>query len=113
MLAVVPCFFNLAAEQLGPEYTAVAWIDSDVWFSNPNCATVTRKATETNDVVQMFDKCVWISPLGESERWDRDYVGYCERVPNVNVPRTCHRLQRTTGRGRNTSDDPKQHYQKA
>lgn len=58
---------NLASKMLGPEYTAVAWIDADVWFSNPNWVSDTLKELENNDVVQMFEKCIWTSPTGETE----------------------------------------------
>ncbi len=55
---------NLAAKSLPPEVTAVAWVDADVWFANPNWAPDTLDALQDHDIVQMFDTCHWTEEDG-------------------------------------------------
>jgi hypothetical protein len=58
---------NLVEKRVPEEYDAVAWVDADVWFSNPNWIADTEAALEQHDVVQMFDKCYWTSDSGTIE----------------------------------------------
>lgn len=58
---------NLAAKNLDKKYTAVAWVDADVWFQNPNWVKDTLEALKTQDVVQMFANCHWTRPDGTIE----------------------------------------------
>lgn len=58
---------NLAVKDLDPKFTAVAWIDADVWFSNANWQQDTLKALEQHEVVQMFETCHWTAPDGSIE----------------------------------------------
>jgi len=58
---------NIAETMVPPEYDAIAWIDADVWFSNPNWIRDTEKALETHDVVQLFETAKWTSRNGTIE----------------------------------------------
>ncbi len=55
---------NLVAKTLPPEVTAIAWVDADVWFTNPNWAKDTLRALDTHDIVQMFETCHWTDESG-------------------------------------------------
>jgi len=65
---------NLAAHMLPRDVTAVAWVDADVWFDNPQWPEDTLKALETYEVVQLFENCHWTDERGGVER-TRDSVG--------------------------------------
>jgi len=56
---------NLAAKTISLTFTNLAWIDSDVWFDNPNWVQDTESALEQYEVVQMFNYAVWTSPEGK------------------------------------------------
>jgi hypothetical protein len=58
---------NLAEKRVPGEFDAVAWVDADVWFSNPNWVRDTEAALETFDVVQMFSEAVWTAENGAAE----------------------------------------------
>lgn len=55
---------NLTEKRIPEEYDAIAWVDADVWFTNPNWVKDTETALETADVAQMFHEAVWTSELG-------------------------------------------------
>lgn len=55
---------NLVAKTLPPEVTAVAWVDADVWFTDPNWESQTLNALEEYDIVQMFETCHWTEEDG-------------------------------------------------
>jgi hypothetical protein len=58
---------NLAEKQVPDEYDAIAWVDADLWFSNPNWVADTESALENADVVQLFEKAYWTSETGTVE----------------------------------------------
>jgi hypothetical protein len=49
---------NLAASWLPKSVTAVAWVDCDILFLNPNWAKDTMAQLETCPIVQLFESCV-------------------------------------------------------
>jgi len=55
---------NLAEKMVPEEYDAIAWVDADVWFSNPNWARETQELLEHADVAQLFEEAVWTSEIG-------------------------------------------------
>lgn len=55
---------NVAAKSLPMEVTAIAWVDADVWFTNPNWAEDTLQALKWHDIVQMFETCHWVDESG-------------------------------------------------
>jgi hypothetical protein len=59
---------NLAATRVPPEYDNLAWLDTDIWFANPDWVKDTESALVQHHVVQMFDTACWISKSGEVER---------------------------------------------
>ena len=65
---------NLAEKMVPEEYDAVAWIDADVWFSNPNWIADTEQLLEETEIVQLFEKAKWTSETGTVELI-RDSVG--------------------------------------
>lgn len=58
---------NLAEKLVPEEYDAIAWIDADVWFSNPSWVRDTEAALETHDFAQLFTKAYWMNQMGVSE----------------------------------------------
>lgn len=58
---------NLAEKLVPAEFDALAWIDTDVWFSNPNWVQDAEKKLETHDVVQLFSEARWTSEMGDIE----------------------------------------------
>lgn len=58
---------NLTESRVPEEYDAVAWIDADVWFSNPNWVQDAESALQQHDVVQLFEEAVWTSETGVEE----------------------------------------------
>lgn len=59
---------NHAIRQLPPAYEAVAWIDPDLLFHNPNWFEQTCTALEKHPVVQMFSYVRYLGPNGEEAR---------------------------------------------
>lgn len=55
---------NLAIKQLPPECDMVAWIDADVLFTNHNWVDQTIKRLQRHPVVQMFEQCIMLDPVG-------------------------------------------------
>lgn len=58
---------NLAEKMVPEEYDAVAWIDADVWFSNPNWIADTEQLLEETEIVQLFEQAKWTSETGTVE----------------------------------------------
>jgi len=58
---------NLAEKTVPEEYDAIAWIDADVWFSNPNWVRDTEVALESHDFAQLFKHARWTNLLGVQE----------------------------------------------
>lgn len=56
---------NLAIKQIPEEYNAIAWIDPDVWFSNPNWLALAEDRLRDYPAVQLFDKAVWTDLEGK------------------------------------------------
>lgn len=76
---------NLASHMLPRDITAVAWIDADVWFDNPQWPQDTLKALENHEVVQLFDTCHWTNERGSVEitrssagkvRFDQSWISH-------------------------------------
>lgn len=53
---------NIAIRTLPAEYDAVAWIDGDLLFSNPDWYADTCHALEQTPVVQMFETIIYLDP---------------------------------------------------
>lgn len=58
---------NAAARQLPDDISAVAWVDADLWFSNPSWPEDTLEALKRHDVVQLFKICHWLDEHSEIE----------------------------------------------
>lgn len=58
---------NVVAASLPPEYTHIAWVDTDVWMSDPNWGNSVLKSLEEYDVVQGFEWARWVGRDGEVE----------------------------------------------
>lgn len=59
---------NLAATRVPPEYDHLAWLDTDIWFANPDWVEDTESALAQHQVVQMFATACWLGKSGEVER---------------------------------------------
>jgi len=59
---------NEQLEQLPAEFDAVAWIDADVLFLNPDWYQATVEQLQRFPVVQMFELAHWINQAGQIER---------------------------------------------
>lgn len=55
---------NLAIQQLPPEYDAVAWIDGDLLFDNPDWYAATCDMLETVPVLQLFETISYLGKEG-------------------------------------------------
>ena len=55
---------NLALRRVPPEYNAIAWIDGDVTFMDPNWAVKTESVLACVDVVQPFSEALWTDEDG-------------------------------------------------
>lgn len=74
---------NLVLKTLNPRYDAVAWLDCDIWFSNPEWLADTVKLLNTSvEVVQLFAGCHWTSEVGQSERTG---VGFVKSTDLFNI----------------------------
>lgn len=58
---------NLAIECLPPEYDAVAWIDGDLLFQNPDWYTTACDMLEHTPVLQLFETITYLGPDGKKE----------------------------------------------
>lgn len=58
---------NVAAHMLPSGVTAVAWVDADVWFSNPEWVKDTLRQLDKREVVQLFRKSYWTDESGGVE----------------------------------------------
>ncbi len=58
---------NLAASMVPPEYDNIAWLDTDIWFANPDWVKATEQGLQTHDVVQLFTTACWVGPDGDVE----------------------------------------------
>lgn len=56
---------NAVVGSLPPEYTSVAWLDADVWFSNPHAFSVAQSMLTVVPVVQLFSEAVWTDVKGK------------------------------------------------
>lgn len=56
---------NIAASRLPHDWAYMAWIDSDITFTNPNWVDETISSLQTNQVVQMFSSVVELGPERE------------------------------------------------
>ncbi|SKA84983.1 hypothetical protein SAMN02745166_01082 [Prosthecobacter debontii] len=59
---------NVALGMVPPEYTAIAWVDSDLDFMNPHWVSQTEQALMAYDVVQPFHEAFWSHEDGSIER---------------------------------------------
>lgn len=67
---------NLGVSHLPPDWTAMAWVDADLTFLNPNWVTETLTTLQTTaDVVQLFERCENLGPNGEPMKTDKGF-GY-------------------------------------
>ena len=54
-----------AAESIVPEqYTKIAWIDHDVFFTNPYWYDIASLALDEVNLVQLFEECFWTDSRG-------------------------------------------------
>lgn len=58
---------NIAIRELPPEFDAIAWIDGDLLFDNPNWYEQTCAALEESPVVQMFERIAYLGPDDECQ----------------------------------------------
>lgn len=56
---------NLVFKTLDPKYDAVAWFDSDIWFSNPHWLEEIKVSLKTWDIIQPFSTCEWVDAVGQ------------------------------------------------
>lgn len=68
MLWQKEALLNLAEELVPEDYTAVAWIDADVWFDNPNWVSEAERALTEHDVIQLFETSHWTTEDGSVEK---------------------------------------------
>lgn len=59
---------NLLISQLPDRYTMVAWIDCDILFDNPDWILDTCLLLADYQVVQLFDRAVWLDRCGVPKR---------------------------------------------
>jgi hypothetical protein len=64
---------NIAVGYLPQEWKAMAWIDADLTFLNPNWVEDTFAALETWDVVQLFEQCHFLGPDGNPLKTDKGF----------------------------------------
>jgi len=55
---------NIAISRLPPKCKYVAWLDADILFENKNWVDETIAKLETNYIVQMFEKSIWLDQNG-------------------------------------------------
>ena len=59
---------NLAEKMVPPEFDSIAWVDSDLWFSNPAWAAESDRLLHSGkDVLQLFSRARWTGPRGDVE----------------------------------------------
>lgn len=56
---------SLAIQHLPPEYDAVAWIDADLIFRNPDWYSITCEMLEHTPVLQLFETITYLDPNGK------------------------------------------------
>lgn len=59
--------YNLLASWLPDECRYVAWVDTDILFTNPNWPSETIQALQECPVVQLFETCRRLNPPGSLE----------------------------------------------
>lgn len=59
---------NIGIERLSADVDAVAWIDSDLIFENPNWLEETKQQLERYDLVQLYDRVNYIGQDGTVEK---------------------------------------------
>lgn len=65
---------NIGVAHLPRDWTAMAWIDADLTFLNPEWATETLGVLQTTaDVVQLFERCENLGPDGVCMKQDRGF----------------------------------------
>jgi len=72
---------NIALAMVPAEYTAIAWIDPDIEFTNPHWVSQTEQALQCWDVVQPYDSAIWTHEDGtiEGRRYAAAKVGMDRR----------------------------------
>lgn len=78
--------FNLLEPNVPEEFTKLAWIDPDIWFTNPRWRQETEEKLEDLDIVQMFDSALWTAEDGSIELTRASVV----RVPGITRDWTSH-----------------------
>lgn len=78
---------NLAIKQLPDEYDAVAWIDADVMFLNPNWPQLAIEALSNHRLVQLYSEIHFTDKNGaiESSRPSRGHV-YVNKLGKYGCP---------------------------
>jgi hypothetical protein len=77
---------NIAIEKLLPkDWKAVAWIDTDLEFENPNWGLDTLKLLNDSDVVQLFSHCIFMDSSGNTDRINQGiaYQHYNNMITNI------------------------------
>lgn len=59
---------NVALSLVPKQYNAIAWIDADLDFTNPDWVAQSEQALTTSDVIQPFHEAVWTQEDGSVER---------------------------------------------
>jgi hypothetical protein len=67
---------NIGVAHLPRSWTAMAWVDADLTFLNPQWVAETLRTLQTTaDVVQLFETCINLGPNGEAMKTDKGF-GY-------------------------------------
>lgn len=71
---------NIGIEQLPPEYDAVAWIDGDLLFDNPDWYSTTCEMLEHTPVLQLFETIAYLGKDGAPESQGHGMVAAGDRM---------------------------------
>jgi hypothetical protein len=68
------CLVNVAVRKLPRDWATLAWIDADLTFLNPTWVGDTIERLKSHDVVQLFQNCVNLGPVGEIGKIDTSFM---------------------------------------